>query len=244
MNKIQLQLFAIFFFYCQSAIAQAEKMHLQACINLEYANILASAPPGLSTEDAFKHGYSQSDFIEYYEKRLRLLPNPQVEVPQMLEIAQAAGIRMANNLSKDQIARGIDRCRSKNTQGSTLQGATPQSSAPQDSASTNIFRDRSGEGVDIRDVIKCQFSPPTPDGSVVMFAPTDRGNLAQIYQEGRSSGKTSIYRYVGESDSKIYRVYKTGSVLVATHRTKPAAIMIYGESQFSGGCNALIPRNF
>ena len=117
-------------------------MQLQACINLEYANILASAPTGLSTDDAFKHGYSQSDFIEYYAKQLRLLPNPQVEVPQMLEIAQAAGIRMANNLSKDQITKGIDRCRGKVTEGrSTLQGATPK-----DPASTNIFRDKSGEG--------------------------------------------------------------------------------------------------
>jgi len=108
-------------------------------------------------------------------------------------------------------------------------------------ASDNIFRDKNGEGLNIKNIVKCQFSNATPDGKIVLFTPTDHGNLAQIFGEGPNIGKTSIYKFVGESDSKIYRVYKTGPVMVAVHQSKPYAIMIFNDEQFSGSCERPIP---
>lgn len=108
-------------------------------------------------------------------------------------------------------------------------------------ASEDIFRDKNGEGVHTKDIVKCQFSPATPDGHIVFFAPTDRGNLAEVFGEGPNIGKTSIYKFVGESNTKIYRVYKTGSIMIAVHKSKPHAIMVFGDEQYSGSCDRQIP---
>lgn len=107
-------------------------------------------------------------------------------------------------------------------------------------ATDNVFRDKYGEGVNTKDIVKCQFSPVTPDGKTALFSPTDRGNLAEVFAEGENMGKTVIYKFMVESDSKIYRIYKTGSAMIAVHQSKPNVIMIFGEDQFSGTCEKQI----
>src|SRR5688572_16922814 len=91
---------------------QTDRYQLQSCLNLEYANVLANAPPGLTEQDAYKLGYSQGfDFVLTYEQQLRSLPNPEVEVPEILRIASDAGYRMAKNLTRKQITQALERCR-------------------------------------------------------------------------------------------------------------------------------------
>jgi hypothetical protein len=98
------------------AMAQDNKYELQSCINIEYANVIANAPTNISTGDGYKRGYSQGfEFIPFYEKKLRSLPNPEVDVPEILGIATEAGSRMAKNLSKDQIAKAMGKCRGGDT---------------------------------------------------------------------------------------------------------------------------------
>lgn len=117
---------------CCQASAQASKYELQSCINIEYANVIANAPANISVEDGYKLGYSQGfDFIPFYEKKLRSLPNPEVEVPEILKIATDAGSRMAKYLSKDQIGKAIAKCRG----GGGEPSATPiKSNAPSDAS--------------------------------------------------------------------------------------------------------------
>jgi len=113
-----------------AAIAQ-DKYELQSCINIEYANVIANAPPNISTEEGYKRGYSQGfDFIPFYEKRLSSLPSPEVDVPEILRIATEVGSRMAKNLSKEQIAKAVGKCRA----GSEPNPIQIKSNAPSDAS--------------------------------------------------------------------------------------------------------------
>lgn len=105
----------------------------------------------------------------------------------------------------------------------------------------NIFRDKNGESINIQDLVNCNYKQPTPDGSKMTLAPSDQGNLVQVFVEGPNAGKSTNYKFTGESDSKIYRVYRNGSVIAAVHQTKPLVIMIYDGEQFVGTCAKVIP---
>lgn len=116
-------------FTCTAAVQ--DKYELQSCINIEYANVIANAPSNISTEDGYKRGYSQGfDFIPFYEKKLRSLPSPEVDVPEILRIATEAGSRMAKNLSKEQIAKAVGKCRD----GSDPNPIPMKSNAPSDAS--------------------------------------------------------------------------------------------------------------
>jgi hypothetical protein len=109
-------------------------------------------------------------------------------------------------------------------------------------AEGNIFRDKNGEGIDPASMAICNFSTPNPDGSSLLFTPTDRGNLAQTFREGVNAGQTTMYKYYGESDSKYYRLYSDGEITVAVHKSKPAVIMIFNKIQHAGNCNKVIGK--
>ncbi len=104
--------FLLLCFTTHNCFAQSDKLQLQSCLNVEYAKIFAEVPKGLSEAEAFKTAYSKSyDFASIYEKKLKLLPNPESTIPEMLKIAGEAGKRMASNLSKVQIDRTFNACR-------------------------------------------------------------------------------------------------------------------------------------
>ena len=109
-------------------------------------------------------------------------------------------------------------------------------------AEDNIFRDKNGEGINPASMVICNFSTSNPDGSSLIFTPTDRGNLAQTFREGVNSGQTTVYRYYGESDSKYYRLYSAGEITIAVHQSKPAIIMIFNKVQYVGNCNKIIGK--
>ena len=95
------------------AFAQ-DRLELQSCLNAEYANVIKNMPQNQSNAELFKHGYSRGfDIIAPYENELRGIASPQEIVPKMLEIATAAGTRMADNLSQSQIDRKLFECRDR-----------------------------------------------------------------------------------------------------------------------------------
>lgn len=99
--------------FSQAHASAKDQLELQSCLNAEFANVLKKAPNNLSNEERFKLGYSKGfDFIDPYEKELRALSQPQETVPRMLEVASAAAIRMAENLSQAQIDQKLLSCRS------------------------------------------------------------------------------------------------------------------------------------
>ncbi len=104
--------FFLIFFTTHNCFAQSDKLQLQSCLNVEFAKIFTEVPKGLSEADAFKTAYSKSyDFVSIYEKNLKLLPNPESTIPEMLKTAGEAGSRMSANLSKVQIDRTFNACR-------------------------------------------------------------------------------------------------------------------------------------
>lgn len=113
MRILYLGLLCVFVQLPCAAFTQTDRYQIQSCLNLEYANVLVNAPSGLSNQDAYKRGYSQGfEFIPLYEKQLKSLPNPEVEVLEILKVASDAGYRMAKNLTKEQITLALEKCRS------------------------------------------------------------------------------------------------------------------------------------
>lgn len=97
----------------QAHATAKDQLELQSCLNAEVANVIKNTPKNLSNDERSKHGYSKGfDFIAPYEKELRALSQPQEEVPRMLEVANAAAIRMAENLSQAQVDQKLLACRS------------------------------------------------------------------------------------------------------------------------------------
>lgn len=105
-----------------------------------------------------------------------------------------------------------------------------------------VFRDAAGDGLRIEDKITCTFSRVTPDGKVVLFFPTSKGNLSAIPKNGSTGGKTIQYARVGTTDRGFYRAYRSGSVTVFTHRDKPIVVMSFNEEQFDGNCDKVVPQ--
>lgn len=129
MKHLRFGLLLLSFAFTCAAVAK-DKYELQSCINIEYANVIANAPPNLSKEEGYKRGYSQGfDFITFYEKSLRSLPNPDAEVPEILRIATEAGSRMAKNLSKAQISKALGECRVSREQKPTQNKSNTPSDA-------------------------------------------------------------------------------------------------------------------
>ncbi len=108
--------------------------------------------------------------------------------------------------------------------------------------SAEVFRDPSGDGMRIKDMVTCTFDQTTPDGIVVLFFPTSKGNLSAIPKNGSTGGKAINYEHVGTTDRGFYRVYQSGVVTVFTHRDNPVVMMKFNEDQFSGHCDKVIPR--
>jgi hypothetical protein len=107
----------IFFISCSfglvNCFAQVDRLHLQSCLNIEYAKVLSDiSKKGLSEAEGFKQGYARgADFIPFYETHLRALANPEAVIPEMLKIASDAGARMNANLTKDKIQKDVGACR-------------------------------------------------------------------------------------------------------------------------------------
>jgi hypothetical protein len=107
----------------------------------------------------------------------------------------------------------------------------------------NIFRDKNGEAMRLKDIVTCTFPKPSPDGAAVMFWPSNRGNLFEVPKDGSTSGKPIFYKRVGSTEKEFYRTYKASeSVYVAVHRDKPIVILIFNNEQFDGFCDKLIPQ--
>lgn len=108
---------------------------------------------------------------------------------------------------------------------------------------TDIFRDKNGEAMRFTDIVTCTFSKPSPDGTAVMFWPSNRGNLFEIPKDGSTGGKTICYKRAGTSEKGFYRVYHASeSVSVAVHRDKPLVVLIFNKDQFDGVCDKLLPQ--
>ena len=108
---------------------------------------------------------------------------------------------------------------------------------------SNFFYDtKTGEGLKLTDLVNCAFDRPTPDGSVVLFFPTNKGNLMAIPKNGSTGGKQFSYKRIGTTDKGFYRAYASGDVKVFVHRDKPILITIYGDDQFDARCDRLIPQ--
>ena len=106
-----------------------------------------------------------------------------------------------------------------------------------------IFRDKNGEAMRFSDIVTCTFPKPSPDGSAVMFWPSNRGNLFEVPKDGSTGGKSISYKRVGTTEKGFYRTYKASeSVYVAVHRDKPIVILIFNNEQFDGFCDKLIPQ--
>lgn len=107
----------VFFIFCAfglvNCFAQADRLHLQSCLNIEYAKVLSDiSKKGLSEAEGFKQGYAKgADFIPFYETHLRALANPEAVIPEMLKTASEAGARMNANLPNDKIQRDVSACR-------------------------------------------------------------------------------------------------------------------------------------
>lgn len=112
--------------------------------------------------------------------------------------------------------------------------------APNDEV--DVFRDPSGDGVRIKDMITCTFDPLTPDGKDVLFFPTSNGNLSAVPKNGSTGGKSIHYSRLGTTDRGFYRVYQSGSVMIFTHRDKPLIVMLFKKEQFDGICDKVIPQ--
>jgi hypothetical protein len=112
MNIWKLLMLALLSASAPIAKSDSIRLALQSCINLEYANAIANAPKNISQSDAYKKGYSSGfDFIGFYKKPMQQLPNPESTIPEMLSVASQAGYNMAQNLTKEQIIRGLKDCR-------------------------------------------------------------------------------------------------------------------------------------
>lgn len=108
---------------------------------------------------------------------------------------------------------------------------------------SNFFSDtKTGEGMNFNDLVMCTFAQSSPDGAIVYFFPTDRGNLMAIPQDGSTGGKPFTYKRLGTTDKGFYRFYGSGEVKVFVHRDKPMVITLYGKDQFDAHCNKLIPQ--
>lgn len=106
-----------------------------------------------------------------------------------------------------------------------------------------IFRDKNGEGMRIKDMVTCTFPKPSPDGSAVLFFPSDRGNLFELPKNGSTGGNSIFYKRAGTTEKGFYRVYKASeSVYTMVHRDKPLVIMTFNNEQFDGFCDKLIPQ--
>jgi hypothetical protein len=107
----------------------------------------------------------------------------------------------------------------------------------------NVYRDNNGEGMRFADIVTCTFPKPSPDGAVVMFWPSNRGNLFEVPKDGSTGGKSIFYKRVGITEKGFYRTYKASeTVYVAVHRDKPLVILIFNNEQFDGFCDKLIPQ--
>lgn len=108
---------------------------------------------------------------------------------------------------------------------------------------TGIFRDKNGESMRFTDIVTCTFPKPSPDGSSVMFWPSNRGNLFEVPKDGSTGGNTILYKRAGTSEKGSYRIYHASeSVSVAVHRDKPLVVLIFNKEQFDGVCDKLLPQ--
>ena len=108
---------------------------------------------------------------------------------------------------------------------------------------SNFFFDsKTGEGLKFTDIVSCTFERSSPDGMVVHFFPTNKGNLMAIPKNGSTGGKPFTYKLLGTTEKGTHRVYGSGDVKVFVHRDKPTLVTFYGEDQFLANCEKIIPK--
>lgn len=84
--------------------------------------------------------------------------------------------------------------------------------------------------LDRNTLISCKFNELVDGSSYFMFGLTEsKAQVIQIFTERTSVadvGKIFIYDYIGESDAKIYRLFKSGKVILGVHKSKPAIFYV------------------
>lgn len=99
--------------------------------------------------------------------------------------------------------------------------------------------------LDTSTLVSCKFKELVDGSYYFVFGLTEsKSQVIQTFTEDTyvaAAGKIFIYDYIGMSDAKIYKIYKSGKVVLGVHRTKPAIFYVLESNEpIVGYCNKLL----
>lgn len=107
------------------------------------------------------------------------------------------------------------------------------------------FSSYAQDKLDASTLVSCKFKELVDGSYYFMFGLTEsKSQVIQTFTENTHEMKVDqifIYDYIGMTDAKIYKLYKSGKVVLGVHRTKPAIFYVLESNEpIVGYCNKVL----